>query len=1416
MLRLWKRTPGTPLSPAERRQRQEAAEASADKRRGQGNAGRASLDMFRAEIRNIPVLSAEQERDLTTRWARDRDAKARDQILTAHLRMSFAGARKLAGYGLPLDDLVAAGNIGLIQAIDRYDPGHNANARFATFASTYVRAAQLRHVLDNWSIVRMGTNRDQKRLFFSLREDLRQIDQNGSADAAEVIAARRGVKASAVRDMAARFTGRDTSLNTPMGDEADGDEWVDRLVGGGEHAEATLAAKQQDRLRRAAVARAMADLPERQRQVFAARWLRQPPATLQQIASELRVSSERVRQIEAQAMGNIRRSVAKDTRLNKRTPGAPLSDAELEQRRNAAKARWAAVAAGAAAGAAASHVILPRVATIKAAARVAADEQAPRRATRLAALRREVRFGRIERTVDKRYRAAGKGFNRQPETENGRPGPVTQRIRDLRALKARGPKQLVVLQARLDELETAFSRGELPKAGLGWKEATIARAQIADDLARADAELNGLLGETPATRATRAAYRGRRGQFATLGNEPLARLERYRRTVPSSISPDEMKRIRALVRAKGEQKAQSARNFVMDTWRRAIPGFADKIAERSNRALARTIRGKWRAPSLAAGALLGAGAGWTAHSLSKLTPAQISAAAGHARLPRSLAEAEAGTYRKGHVTLHGMQIAIETPKGIDRLGFAKDGTIKWRARMPAHYGYVKGSMGADGDHVDVYLGPRAHDPDCPVFVVDQHKLDGAFDEHKAVLGCADEAAALRIYDAGFADGSGPKRRRGVTQMSVAAFRARVIAGKMAEPLAKRELSEAELRQRKDAARARWEAARRGAGEFAIIAGGGAALGTGVSLALVTAMENVHRSRAKQTGRMRVGDITVPATHEIGGVIDPRRGTSRSMIGQKSSIVLPKAKRGEISWHTHPGADRPEFRPTTGPSSADVGVMVARREPSLIVGHGGSVHALKPGKRIPGATARRISEKLTSANRIADKIEVGHYGLISKDFDHIHATKDPKVRRELLIGAVLRSIESKRHAALTEMSRAGLIRYGANNAAREGLYTQPRYSKLADRYIRRFGKPTIGERLKGLPEAALRLMPVFVKAVAPSDLAKAAPDDGTWRQPDLFEDQLTTPSSDSDEKALAGRLARLFRSWLDNPGRVGNAADIAQALDPLYSILRTGADAVPPPPANGDLFGGVAESREVAVNFDMRSEEVERRLREYALDRIRAITQESRDAIRATLIEAAQSGMPVDQQARQIREAIGLSPGQQNWVSSYRAQLEALDPRALDRALRDRRHDSPIRTAIEAGTPLGADDIERYVASYQRRALAYRAMTIARTEALRGANTGMVEGARGLLNQFDDVTVEKTWIATKDGRTRDAHAELDGKRVVGLDMPFQIRDPKTGVMEQIRWPHDPQASAAMTVNCRCTFGIRLIPKPGAGRFSAEAA
>jgi hypothetical protein len=326
----------------------------------------------------------------------------------------------------------------------------------------------------------------------------------------------------------------------------------------------------------------------------------------------------------------------------------------------------------------------------------------------------------------------------------------------------------------------------------------------------------------------------------------------------------------------------------------------------------------------------------------------------------------------------------------------------------------------------------------------------------------------------------------------------------------------------------------------------------------------------------------------------------------------------------------------------------------------------------------------------------------------------------------------------------------------------------------------------------------VQRIYLSPLFKAAPDE-----------PVETPTSTGDEAELASKLAAMFRSWLENPARVGNRDDIAEALGPLYNILASSSEEVVPPPTPEDSLYGTSDGRAMAFSFDVRSPEVERRLREYALDRIRAISEESRNAIRAVLIEAAQQGLPVEEQARRIREAIGLSPGQYNWVTSYRRGLEVLDPRVLNRALRDQRHDGPIRRAIETNTPLSAEDIDRYVASYHRRVLAYRAMTIARTEALRGANTATVETAKVILQENPELTVEKTWIATKDERTRDDHRELDGKVVLGLETPFEVNG------DQIRWPHDPMAPARQTVNCRCTLGLRLIPKPGYGRLIAEA-
>jgi hypothetical protein len=486
--------------------------------------------------------------------------------------------------------------------------------------------------------------------------------------------------------------------------------------------------------------------------------------------------------------------------------------------------------------------------------------------------------------------------------------------------------------------------------------------------------------------------------------------------------------------------------------------------------------------------------------------AEVDAAAAEARPPASPAQAEAGNYRHGHLVLHGLRIAIETPRGAYRRGVSRNGK-RWQTRMPAHYGYVKGTEGRDGDQVDVYLARGAHDPRRPVFVVDQVSLpSGRFDEHKAIIGAADEAEALRLYDRGFSDASGPRRRRGVTRMTLAEFRAWLASGATTERLAK----------------------------------------------------------------------------------------------------------------------------------------AAEDEPP-------------PPEEEPPPPEVRI------------------------------------------------------------------------------------------------------------------------------------------------------------EREIAQQMAGLFRRWLDAPEEAGSPEALARALEPAIArTFQAAADDVvpPPPPVDGDGYAALpGVPRELAVTFDARSPLVEQHLRAYSLSRIRAISEESRAAVRQALVEASISGAPIPEQARQIRESVGLAPIQVRWVASYRRQLQTLDPRVLDRALRDRRFDRPVARAIETGKPLAAEDIERYVAGYHRRALAYRATAIARTEALRAANTGGLTGARAALATDPGLQVEKTWLATDDDLTRETHRELNGQSVIGLETPFWTTDAQ-GQRIGIRWPHDDAAPAEQVVHCRCTMTFRLLRAPSA--------
>jgi hypothetical protein len=226
---------------------------------------------------------------------------------------------------------------------------------------------------------------------------------------------------------------------------------------------------------------------------------------------------------------------------------------------------------------------------------------------------------------------------------------------------------------------------------------------------------------------------------------------------------------------------------------------------------------------------------------------------------------------------------------------------------------------------------------------------------------------------------------------------------------------------------------------------------------------------------------------------------------------------------------------------------------------------------------------------------------------------------------------------------------------------------------------------------------------------------------------------------------------------------------------------------------------VEFDFDSRPSQSSRVLDRMKMDLIQSITDEQRNIVQGIVRESFLAGEPPATTARRIKEAVGLTPAQVQHVANFRRELEEGSSKALGRALRDKRYDASIRKAIESGEPLPEAKISDMVAAYKRRYVAFRAMNIARTESLRAASLGHMEAVRDGIKDgtIDPQTVVKRWIATKDGKTRDTHRELDGKEVRGIDSPFVTR---SGAI--LRHPHDPDAPASETINCRCTLAIDI--------------
>jgi RNA polymerase sigma-32 factor len=277
-------------------------------------ANEGGLSRYLDEIRKFPMLEPSEEFMLAKRWREHGDREAAHKLVTSHLRLVAKIAMGYRGYGLPISEVVSEGNVGLMQAVKRFEP--DKGFRLATYAMWWIKAAIQEYILRSWSLVKMGTTANQKKLFFNLRKAKGRISalEEGDLhpDQVKQIATQLGVNEQDVVDMNRRLGG-DASLNAPLRDEGEGGgEWQDWLVDSGQSQEQVLVEEEEGQNRLTALRNALSVLNPRERRIFEARRLSDDPITLEDLSAEFGVSRERVRQIEVRAFEKIQEAVKKN------------------------------------------------------------------------------------------------------------------------------------------------------------------------------------------------------------------------------------------------------------------------------------------------------------------------------------------------------------------------------------------------------------------------------------------------------------------------------------------------------------------------------------------------------------------------------------------------------------------------------------------------------------------------------------------------------------------------------------------------------------------------------------------------------------------------------------------------------------------------------------------------------------------------------------------------------------------------------------------------------------------------------------------------------------------------------------------------------------------------------------------------
>jgi len=272
--------------------------------------GEGSLTRYLQEIRKFPMLEPEEEYMLAKRWKEREDSEAAHRLVTSHLRLVAKIAMGYRGYGLPLSELISEGNVGMMQAVKRFDP--DRGFRLATYAMWWIRAAIQEYILHSWSLVKMGTTAAQKKLFFNLRKLKGQLqaveDGDLSPENLKKIATELDVPEADVISMNRRLASPDHSLNAPLRSDSEG-EWQDWLVDETESQETRLGEKQELGLRRDLLEKALTHLNDRERHILGERRLKDNPTTLEDLSQQYGISRERVRQIEVRAFEKLQKAI---------------------------------------------------------------------------------------------------------------------------------------------------------------------------------------------------------------------------------------------------------------------------------------------------------------------------------------------------------------------------------------------------------------------------------------------------------------------------------------------------------------------------------------------------------------------------------------------------------------------------------------------------------------------------------------------------------------------------------------------------------------------------------------------------------------------------------------------------------------------------------------------------------------------------------------------------------------------------------------------------------------------------------------------------------------------------------------------------------------------------------------------------